>query len=252
MRGGRPGRNRNALVAKSIVDSIESLRNEGTEPTFNAILAYLGSRRILSNHRSLRAYLDSLVRSGLLGVSTKSGGKPNIRPTQVYSLAHSRPSVETGAKALIFHGLNWTLPAESSVRRATDVEGVARARLEGGTLYGSLEDTVVETLTRVKTKAGADPALTFCAALLAAKKFDHTYLMRRAREKGVVKLIQELLDEIDHLLTSPKPEAEDIKSLYAIRRSAHHRTPAMPPKPRWSLFSPDELVDVMGKQLGLK
>ena len=61
-------RNKSVVVAKSILSSIQALRKEGTKPTFNAVLAYLGSRRILSNHRSLRAYLDIMVKSGLLSL----------------------------------------------------------------------------------------------------------------------------------------------------------------------------------------
>jgi hypothetical protein len=242
-------------VAESVLKFVQSLRNEGTEPTFNEVLAYLKSRGILSNHRSLRAYLDSLVHSGLLNVRTEPASQPNIRPRQVYSFARNGPLVEAGEKALVFHGLNWTLPTKSSTRLKTDMEGVVRGRLEGGTLYASLEDTVVENLARIKGKAEADLVLFFCAALLATKKFDYTYLVQRARNRGVGELVQELLDEIDYLLTSPKAEVEDIKSLYAIRRwfqSAHHITPAKFPKPRWFLFSPDELTDVIGKQLGLK
>jgi hypothetical protein len=242
-------------VAEGILKSVESLRNEGTKPTFNAILAYLRSRRTLSNHESLRAYLDSLVLSGLLNVRTEPASQPNIRPRQVYSFTHDGPFVEAGEKALIFHGLNWTLPAKSSVKLKTDVEGVVRGRLEGATLYASLEDTVVENLASINGKAEADRMLSFCAALLATKKFDHAYLMQRARERGVEELMQELLDEIEYLFTSPRAEVEDIKSLYAIRRwfqSVHRITPARSPKPQWSLLSPDELVDVIGKQLGLK
>jgi len=248
-------RNRSVIVAESVVKSIESLKNEGNEPTFNAILAYLKSRGILSNHRSLRVYLDSLVNSGLLNVLVEPARQPNVRPREVYSLTHKGPFVEAGEKALIFHGLNWTLPAKSSVKLRTDVEGVVRARLEGGALYGSLEDTVVENLARLKGKGGVDRVLSFSAALLATKNLDHLYLMRRARERRVEELMQELLDEIDYLLTSPQPEVEDIKSLYEIRRllqSTHRRSPAQPPKPHWSLLSQDELLDVIGKQLGLK
>lgn len=67
--------------------------------------------------------------------------------------------------------------------------------------------------------------------------------------------MQELLDEVDYLLTSPQPDVEDIKSLYEVRSSiqaAHHKTPTRLPKPRWSLFSKDELLEVISKQLGLK
>src|SRR6267378_671381 len=89
-------RDRSVLVAESVVKSIEALRNEGTEPTFNAIMALLKSRRIFSNHRSLRAYLDCLVKSGLLEERTKPARQPNVRPKQVYSVTHNGPLVEAG------------------------------------------------------------------------------------------------------------------------------------------------------------
>lgn len=248
-------RNRSVLVAESVAKSIEALRNEGTEPTFNALMAYLKFRGIISNHRSLRVYLDYLATSGLLSRSTEPARQPNVRPKQVYSVTNDGPFVEAGEKALTFHGLNWTIPARSSDKLRTDLEGVVRGRIEDGTLYGSLEDTVVGNLTRVKDKKAVALALSYCAALLATKRVDRAYLMRRARERGIGESIQELLDEIDYLFTSPKPELEDIKSLYAIRKwaqSNHRKTPPRAPNPRWSLLSKDELVDVVGKQLGVK
>jgi len=173
----------------------------------------------------------------------------------MYSVTHSGPFVEAGEKAMVFHGLNWTLPNKSSDKLRTDMEGVVRGRLAEGTLYGSLEDTVVENLARIEGKKAAGQVLLYCAALLATKKFDPAYITQRARERKVGELIQELLDEIDYLLTAPKPEVEDIKSMYAIRKwfqTAHLRLPSRSPRPQWSILSPDELVDVIGKQLGLK
>lgn len=152
--GTESKRNRSVLVAEGVVKSIQSLKREGTRPTFNAVLAYLKSRGILSNHRSLRVYLDSLAVSGLLNIREETAKKPNIRPKQVYSLTSRGPFIEAGEKALIFHGLNWTIPVKSSIKLKTDLEGVVRGRLDGGTLYGSLEDAVVENLARLKVKGG--------------------------------------------------------------------------------------------------
>lgn len=256
MTGERTGskRNRNAVVAESIIKSVESLEDRRTDPTFSEVLRDIGSRGILSNHRSLRAYLDSLVCSGLLKERTEPARQPNVRPRQIYSLGRRGPFIEVGERVLIYHGLNWTLHTASRVEAKTDIEGVVRARLEAGTLYGSLEDTIVENL------AGGDGAevgrvVPFCAALLATKRFEQQYLMRRAQGKGVGGSIRELLDEIEFLLTSPKPDVDDVKSLYAIRKwfdPVHRRASARPPQPPWSLLSRDELVDVIGKQLGLK
>jgi hypothetical protein len=61
----RDKRNKSAIVVESVLKSVEALRKEGTDPTFNVILAYLSSRNALSNHRSLRAYLDSMMKSGM-------------------------------------------------------------------------------------------------------------------------------------------------------------------------------------------
>jgi hypothetical protein len=246
-------RNKSVVVAESILSSIKALRKEGTEPTFNAVLEYLSSRRILSNHRSLRAYLDIMVKSGLLSLRKEPVKQPNVRPRQVYSITGSDPLIEAGERAMLFHGLNWTLPSRSSIKTKTDIEGLVRARIEHGTLYGSLEDATVETLAKTKNSQRVFRALTFGAAMLATRKLDHGYLMQRAKEKQVEDLVQGLLDEISYLLNSPKPEVDDIRTLYEIRnRLVSQRRTSLRPKSRKFPLSADEMVDVIGKQLGVK
>ncbi len=246
-------RNKSVVVAESVLKSVEALRKEGTEPTFNAILAYLSSRNILSNHRSLRAYLDTMVKSGLLSLRKEPVKQPNLRPKQVYSLTSNGPFIEAGERAILFHGLNWTVPSRSSIKMKTDIEGLARARIAQGTVYGSLEDTIVETLAKSKNTERMFQTLTFCAAMLATKKFDQGYLMQRAKGRDVEDLVEGLLGEIDYLLDSPKPEVEDIRTLYEIRkRLANHALISLRLKSRRFPLSPDEMVDVIGKQLGVK
>jgi len=246
-------RDKSVVVAESVLKSVEALRKAGTEPTFNAILAYLSSRRILSYHRSLRAYLDTMVKSGMLSLRKEQVKQPNVRPKQVYSLTGSGPFVEAGERAMLFHGLNWTLPSRPSIMMKTDIEGLARARIAQGTLYGSLEDTIVETLAKSKNTERVFQTLTFCAAMLATKKFDQEYLMQRAKERDVEGLVEGLLDEIEYLLDSPRPEVEDIRLLYEIRkRLANHVVISLQLKSRRFPLSPDEMLDVIGKQLGVK
>jgi hypothetical protein len=247
-------RNRNALVTRSLIAAVESLERRGAEPTFSEILADLRSSGILSNHRSLRTYLDSLVLSGILKVRKEEARRKNVRPKEIYSLTHGRPHVEAGDGALLFHGLNWTIPVKSSIKLMTDEEGVARARLADGTLYASLEDVVVANLA-AKRRAALERALPLCAALLATCSFDPVYLDRRAKEMGVGGLVKELLDEIGYIVSSPRPEVEDIRTLYAVRRrlgSLRRNVALHDQEPRWDLLSPHELVDVAGKQLGLE
>ena len=246
-------RNKSAVVAESVLKSVEALRKEGTEPTFDAILGYLSSRSILSNHRSLRVYLDVMINSEMLTLNKEHVKKSNVRPKQVYSLKSDGPSVEAGERAMVFHGLNWTVHSKSSIKLKTDIEGLTRARIVHGTVYASLEDTVVEALAKNKNTEQLSPALTFCAALLATKKFDRDYLIKRSRERNVRETVEGLLEEIGYVLCSPKPMVEDIRTLYEIRKQLANRgLMSASYDERKFPVSPDELVDVIGKQLGVK
>ncbi|MGA3406698.1 MAG: hypothetical protein ABSD49_13280 [Candidatus Bathyarchaeia archaeon] len=246
-------RNKSAAVAESVLKSVEALRNEGTEPTFNAILAYLSSRNILSNHRSLRVYLDAMINSEMLTLQKEPVKQPNVRPKQIYSLKSDGPFVEAGERAMLFHGLNWTVPSKSSIKLKTDIEGLARARIVHGTVYASLEDTIVGTLAKNKNTERLFQTLTFCAALLATKKFDRDYLIQRATRRNVGETVERLLEEIGYVLNSPKPEVEDIRTLYEIRKQLANRgLRSSSYNERKFPLSPDEMVDIIGKQLGVK
>jgi len=245
-------KNKSPAVLESILKSLEVMQSEDVEPTFNAVLTHLASRNILSNHRSLRVYLDTLVQSGMLKLRTEPTKQPNVRAKQVYSLTGRSPSIEVGEKALLFHGLNWSVPSMSSIRARTDLQGLARTRLARGTLYGSIEDTVSELLAKTKNTSRVHQTLVFCAALLATKKFDAQYLMRRAKERYVADIVESLLDEIDYLRFSPKPEVEDVRTLYEIRKQLTNRRQQWLNKSDRFRMSPNELIDVVGKQLGVK
>jgi hypothetical protein len=245
-------RNKSAVVAEGVLKSVETLKKEGTEPTFNAILAYLRSRNVLSNHRSLRAYLDAMISSGMLSLQKEPAKQPNVRLKQVYSLKSDWPFVEAGEKAMLFHGLNWTIPARSSIKLKTDFEGLARARIAQGVAYASLEDAIVETLAKSK-KPRLFLTLNFCAALLATKKFDRDYLLKRATQSNVRDTVERLLEEIGYVLYSPKPDVDDIRTLFEIRKQlANSRLTSTSFNERQFLLSLDEMVDVIGKQLGVK
>jgi hypothetical protein len=246
-------RNKSIPVVEGVLRSVETLKRNGYEPTFNSILAHLSSRNILSNHRSLRAYLDAMVKSGMLRLRKRSVKQSNIRPKQVYSLTRKGPLIEVGEKSLIHHCLNWTLPYRSSIKAKTDLEGFTRARIAGTVFYGSLEDAVVETLAKTQNTGRFSQTLTFCTAMLATKNVNQNYLMLRAKQKKVERLVAGLLDGIARVLDSPKPEVEDIRTLYEIRNQlAHHGRIRAPGHSLRLLLSPDEMVDAIGKQLGVK
>jgi hypothetical protein len=246
-------RDKSVAVAEGVLRSVEALERKGAKPTFNAILEYLSSRKILSNHRSLRAYLDAMVKTGLLRLRDEPVEQPNVRSKQVYSLTETGPIVEAGEEAMVFHGLNWNVPSKSSIKMKTDIQGLARARIARGKAYASLEDAIVETLAKSKSSQRVSRALTFSAALLATGKIDYGYISQRAKKKGVDDLVQGLLGEINYLLNSPRPAVEDIRTLFEIRRrlSNHPRASVEVRSNRFPL-SPDDMIDVIGKQLGVK
>jgi hypothetical protein len=154
---------------------------------------------------------------------------------------------------MLFHGLNWTVPSKSSIKLKTDIEGLARARIVHGTVYASLEDTIVGTLAKNKNTERLFQTLTFCAALLATKKFDRDYLIQRATRRNVGETVERLLEEIGYVLNSPKPEVEDIRTLYEIRKQLANRgLRSSSYNERKFPLSPDEMVDIIGKQLGVK
>lgn len=246
-------KDKNSAVLLQILETAKSLDREGIEPTFNAILGELRSERVLSNHTTLRAYLDLLVKAEMLSVKEKAARQPNVRPKQVYSLYSREPLVEVGEKALLFHGLNWTLPSASSLKERTDIEGLSRSRLGGGTVYGSLEDAVIAGLARGAASKNTPRALAFCAALLATRRVDFEYLDRRATERGIVEVLNGLVEEIAFVLESPRPEVQDVRTLSLVRK---HLGPRFRPPRVLGMevfpFPQEELVDILGKQLGVK
>jgi hypothetical protein len=194
-----------------------------------------------------------MIRTGLLRLRDEPVKQPNVRSKQVYSLTRKGPIVQAGEKALVFYGLNWSVPSKSSIKLRTDIQGLARARIARGIVYGSLEDAIVETLAKSKSSHQVSRALTFAAAMLATGKIDYAYIMQRAKGKGVDDLVQRLLDEINYLLDSPKPAVEDIRTLFEIRRQlANHPRTSVEVRSRRFPLSLDEMVDVIGKQLGVK
>ena len=163
-------RNKNPVVLEEVLNSVRLLSKRGDGPTFNSLLAHLMSKRVISNHRSLRTYLDIALKSGVLTVRQEPTEQPNIRPTQIYSLTNDGPYVEAGEKALLFYGLNWNLPSPRPLRIQTDIEGLARARLSQEAVYSSLEDAIVQTLAHHEDDRFSRD-LVFCAVLLATKRF---------------------------------------------------------------------------------
>ena len=239
------------VVLKRVESAVGSLASDGS-PSFNAILGRLKSEGVLANHRSLRTYLDILIASGSLRMKT-ARSSANIRPVQVYSLTGRGPFVRAGERAMSLHGLAWDTGVDGTKSVRLDLEGVARGTLVSGTLYASVEDTVVAALESAGGAEAKALALTYCAALLASNRLDEEYLIRRARAAEVVAEVMELLEELRSIFYAPKMPVKDVKTLYRVRGAVSPlQRGKRPADPRWTLFAPDALLDVVGKQLGVK
>jgi hypothetical protein len=262
-RGERP---RNPAILSAILLTVKSLESMRKEPTFNTILHELSARRILEFHRSLRRYLDLLVYAKVLTVKSVRTTQPNIHEKQVYHIAARYPIVEAGERSLLFRGLNWNIPSPMSVSARTDLEGLALSTISDHTVYSSLEDAIVQSLKVLpKRYPRRAPELTvFATALLATQNVDFDYLLRRAKEAGVVKEIVGILLEIDDTLASASPDVEDIRTLYELRKNYYHmRKPLQrsleyfqvkkkETNRRRQIVRPNEIVEYAGKQLGIR
>lgn len=244
-------RSTNVQVLRAVLKAVRRLDGAAGSrpPSFNEILVHLKSHGVVSNHRSLRAYLDLLLASKAVRVRS-AAESPNLKPRQEYAVTGKGPFVEVGYGAMTFYGLGWETPSDSLLELQVDLEGVARGTLFSGTLFGSLEDTVVGALSAARGAEGRGVAETYSAALLATARLDEAYLVRRAKDARVDGEVGELLAEIWSLFYDPRLPAEDVKTLYAVRRE---RPPLQRKRvPRWTIFSPDGVLDVVGKQMGLK
>ena len=244
-------RDRSPLVIEAVLHSVESLMKRGLDPTFDAILGDLRGKKVMSNQLGVRTYLDLMVGAKLLSRRDEPARTPNVRMKQVYCTSAGGPLVEVGERCLLFYGLAWTIPDASSDLAKTDIEGLARSRMQGTAVLGALEDAIVANLARARTTGEMARGTTFCAALLSTHRLDRDYLLRRASEEGVEEVILGLLNGISELLSSDKPDTRDLRTLSMIRRELAGRFKlGRQPQPSSSPLSQDELVDVIGKQLG--
>ncbi|MDH2899781.1 MAG: hypothetical protein PXY39_02305 [archaeon] len=255
------------IVISEILLTVRALEHKGKEPTFNGILEGLAEKRILAFHRSFRKYLDLLVLSKVLTVDYQRTAQQNIRQKQVYHTIAKKdePVIEAGEKALLFHGLNWDIPSPMSLYVKTDMAALSRSGLSEGKVYAGLEDALIYSLRFLlkRRPSRSSELIVFATALLATQKIDYSYLINRASQEGVERLILGILFAIDWTLSSPNPRVEDIPTLYELRnryanrrRSFLKKIKGIDPKiiariPK-EIVSPSEVVEYAGKQLGLR
>ena len=247
-----------------VLDTVRLLETQRREPTFNTILEELSSKGALSFHRSLRRYLDVLVLSKLLTVKHQKTVQLNVRPKQVYHTTqnHKRPVIDAGETAFLLHGLNWNILSPRSLNVKIDLQALALARVSGKKVYAAVEDAIVQSLKSFSKNAErSSEIVVFATALLATRKIDIGYLLRRAKEEGVQKKVAAILLAIDKTLTSPAPNVEDVKTLYELRIRYQNLRRSLSKtiekemhgkKVSREIVTPDEIIEYAGKQLGLR
>ena len=156
------------------------LRLDGAA-SFRNILREAAELGILKEHKTLRRYLNLLVRGNVLRVRMLDVG--SVYPKQIHSVKLKNPQVWVGLAVLRKHGLNWDVPDTEMHIVSTDFEGLTRSHDFDSVLGASLEDSLIHELYRDAKKNTSTSA--FVISVLATKKLDLPYLLRRADEMRV-------------------------------------------------------------------
>jgi len=173
----------NADKARELVALVAGMH--GTR-SFRNILAQSAAEGVFKDNKTLRSYLDILVRGGVLTVRGRDVG--SVYAQQLYSLRSAKPRVWMGLAVLRRHGLNWNVPEEEMRLVPTDFEGLARSQAFGPGLIGSFEDCLVHELRLdARRKKGTSPLVV---SMFATKKMDLPYLLRRSDELSVGKAVR--------------------------------------------------------------
>jgi hypothetical protein len=193
------------VKAEEVTKAVERL---GKRASFRSVWKEVARTGVLTHHRTLRTYLDLLVRSGMLRVRTRDVG--SVHPQQIYLVKSKRPKIWVGLGILQKHGLNWDVP-ETDVRTIqTDFSGLVRSKLFDQSLMASLEDCLVDEVYRdAKKKTGATH---FVVAMISTRRLDLPYLLKRADEKHVGKAFRLLFKRV--LETASSNETELDASLF--------------------------------------
>ena len=197
------------VKAEQVTKAVERLRKSAS---FRSVWKEVARTGVLTHHRTLRTYLDLLVRSGVLKVRTRD--VRSVYPQQIYFVKSKRPKIWVGLGVLQKHGLNWDVP-ETDVRVIpTDFGGLVRSTLFDQSLMASLEDCLVDEVYRdAKKKTGTT---YFVVAMIFTRRLDLPYLLKRADEKHVGRAFRLLFKRILETASSNETEL-DASLFFAVR-----------------------------------
>ncbi len=189
------------------------VRELGGRASFVNIMTEAARQGVLRRHETLRRYLDLLVMGGVMGVRLRDVG--SVQRQQLYTVKSMQPKITVGLAVLRRHGLNWDVPESEMRRISTDFEGLARAAAFDHTLMGSLEDSLVQELYRDSEKSTG--AASFVVAMLATRKVDLPYILKRADELHAGVALRRIFIRI--LRTTSSSETEVDASVFFVVRN---------------------------------
>ncbi len=193
------GRALDAGKARKLTEIVRALEGAAS---FRRIMREGARAGVVKDNKTLRHYLDLLIRSKVLNVRTRDVGSVNLQ--QLYTVSSKTPKVLVGPEALRLHGLNWDVPRNELRLVSTDFEGLVRSKMIDTTLVASLEDCLIHELCMDARKGTG--AIQFVIAIISTRRLDLPYLLRRADEMRVGKSMRLLVDLVLQITSSTETE----------------------------------------------
>jgi len=198
-----------AVKAEEVAKVVKKL---GRRASFRSVWREAARAGILAHNKTLRTYLDLLVRGGVLSVRTRDVG--SVYSQQVYTFKSKRPRVYVGLSVLQKYELNWDVPETDSRIILTDFSGLVRSKLSDQGLMASLEDCLVHEVYRdAKENTGT---ISLVVAMISTKKLDLPYLLKRADELHVGRPLRLLFNRMLEITSSNMTEL-DASVFLAVR-----------------------------------
>ena len=198
-----------AEKARKLASIVQKLRETAS---FRNIMIEAASQGVLRRHETLRRYLDLLVKGGVLDVRLRDVG--SVNPQQLYTVRSKRPKITVGLAILRRHSLNWDVPETEMRKVSTDFEGLARFEVFDRVLMASLEDSLVHEIYRDAKKSSG--AVSLVVAMLATRKLDLPYVLKRADEMRVGRALRLMFRRILETTSSKETEVR-ASTFFAVR-----------------------------------
>lgn len=227
-----------AVKAEEITKAVSRL---GQRASFRNVWKEVARAGVLKHNRTLRVYLDLLVRSGVLSVRTQD--VRSVHPQQIHLVKSRRPKVLAGLDVLQKYGLNWDVPEADSQTIATDFNGLVRSRWIDQNLMASLEDCLANELHRDAIKKTG--TTSFVVAMISTRRLDLPYLLMRSDRMRLGRAIRFLFSRMLEITSSNKTDL-DASVFFAVRNRFLRFVRQCAQSGFWSLVDKEKRIGTLG------